>query len=209
MQSQDFTDYVLIAVFGLILILVLRIVYRSGKGFRDGYRGTDIKENRKKDKIKKQPQNTQTKYWLGQIIQTNTTYQHVGTEERIIDNIKSNGLVKRRLTIAREWKKTIAIDKETNSYYKVKLGVPYGLIEGEITKSLKETYGSTVEETKYFSEEVELEIAAESKIVLRVDWKIIWQNGEIEVLSDSNEKIRIPFKIVKGITFDQVQEKVN
>jgi hypothetical protein len=49
-------------------------------------------------------------------------------------------------------------------------------------------------ETKYFSEEVELEIADHSKIILSINWKVIWQNDDIEVLSDTNGKLEFHIK---------------
>jgi hypothetical protein len=196
-------------IFLIVVIIVGIITFYLRKWFLEGYRGTYIKDNEKNNNLKKQSPNTRTNYWLGKIIETNTSYQLLGVEEREIDNSKNDGLVKRKLTISREWKKTISIDKEKTNHYKGKIGFPYGLIEGEISKSVAETYGSTQEDTRYFSEEVELEVAAHSKIILFVKWKIIWQNGEIEVFSNTNEKIKIPFKIVKGITFDQTQERIN
>ncbi len=196
-----------IAIAGVIIYGV--IIYFLQKWFLQGYKGTQRSKNNMRFRKEEVLTSNQKRYWLGEISEINTTYQQVGTEERIIDNLKSNGLVKRRLTITREWKKIISIDREANSYYKGKIGLPYGLIEGDISKSLTEKYGSSLEETKSFSEEIELEIAAHSKIILTITWKLIWQNGEIEVFSDSNEKIVIPYKIVKGITFDQMQEKIN
>ena len=198
---ENITIIYSIAFLGIIIILIyLR------KWFWEGYRGEHSKSNNKAIKSSQIPQ---IKYKLGHFIETKTTYESIGDEERIVDNSKSNGLVKRKLTIAREWRKAISIDEDVCKHYKGKIGLPFTSIEGEISKSLITRYGTSIQETNSFSEEIELEIAAYSKIILTIHWKIIWQNGEIEVFSDNHNKIRIPYKVVKGITFDQIQEKIN
>jgi hypothetical protein len=194
-----------LSMFLIIAIVTLVILFKLIKWFFEGYRGNNLKNkyNTKHPTII----NEKPKFHLKKITEINTTYEPAGTEERIVDNLKSNGLVRRRLTISKEWKKTISLNTLSSNSLTAKAGIPYLTLEVE--QMLQNTYNVSFEETKYFSEEVELEIGAHSKIVLNINWKTIWQNGEIELETSHGEHISIPFKVAKGITFDQIQEKTN
>ncbi|MGB0929454.1 MAG: hypothetical protein ACPGVB_01670, partial [Chitinophagales bacterium] len=181
--------------------------------FFEGYNNPDLKQKQgifSAKRSNKKEQTTET-YRISTITETNVTYESNSSELRTIDNSRSNGIVRRRLIISREWKKTISLQEEdyNRSTKKAKIGLSFLGLEGELEEAIQTKYNFTRQETKIFSEEVELEVGPSSKIVLRIDWKTIWQNGIIELENPTGDIIFFPYKIAKGITFDQHQEKVN
>lgn len=145
------------------------------------------------------------------ITETDTSYEIIGKEHRIIDNSNNNGHVRRKMTISREWKKTYSFSENANSsnenfgrlsFHLVELGL-------KISNVIENKYEFHNMETKNYSEEIELDILPHSKIVLEIDWKIIWQNGLIELSDSENNIVFYPYRVAKGLTFDQTQRKTN
>ncbi len=154
------------------------------------------------------PSTQSSKYSINNIQEADTSYEPNGYEERAIDNSKNDGYIKRRLTISREWTRTISIEKSTTTSLSASIGLQ-GFANLSLEKALQDKYHVEVNERKTFTEEIELEVLPRSKTVLRIEWKTIWQNGIIELTDQDQNLIFIPYKVSKGLTFDQVQEKVN
>ena len=115
-------------IFLIIVLVALTILYKLVKWFLEGFRGNiKDKHNTKHPTII----NGKPKYHLKKITELNTTYEPAGTEERIVDNLKSNGIVRRRLTISKEWKKTISLNTLSSNSFSAKAGIPYLALEVE------------------------------------------------------------------------------
>jgi len=56
-----------------------------------------------------------------------------------------------------------------------------------------------------YVEEIESEVPAFTKLSLVFRWKRIWQHGVVQLNTSEGDEIRVPYKIVVGITFDQFQ----
>lgn len=143
--------------------------------------------------------------------ETEISYQLDGSESRTIDNSKGNGIVRRKLIISREWSKTIDVSEKSTTDQKIAGGLALNFVElkSSLNKALEQRYNISTTDIKRFSEEVEIEIMPFSKIHLNIEWKKIWQNGIAELIDQDGKTILLPYKISKGITFDQSQEKVN
>lgn len=155
--------------------------------------------------------NTEKEFRVLKIRETGTTYESDGNEIRMIDNSKGNGTVRRKLMVSREWKKTISYSEteSTRAGIRGEISAYFATLKLSLDKTLESKYNISKEETRLFSEEIDIEIMPHSKIVLKIDWKRIWQNGIIEVSNRSGEVEELPYKVSKGVTFDQSQEKVD
>jgi len=145
------------------------------------------------------------------IQETDVEYEASGQENRMIDNSKGNGLVRRKLTVSKEWKKVIDISETSSISNNIAGGVSSYFIQlkGEIENSIEEKYSISKSETSLFSEEIEIEVMPHSKVNLKIEWKKIWKIGFISLKNEENEIMKIQYKISGGLTFDQVQEKLN
>jgi Zn ribbon nucleic-acid-binding protein len=141
------------------------------------------------------------------ILETVRTQEKLGDDKRIIDNSRSSASLVRRFSVSKEWTRAYRIE-----YEKIKLDgqeVSIGMNEGMSVKSLTEDsirqhYSISEEIRENYTEEVEIEIPAFTKLAVIFQWKRLWQHGIIE-LNHKSQKIIIPFQIVSGITFDQIQ----
>lgn len=157
--------------------------------------------------IKRNP-SASSKYSITSIQETETSYEPSGYEERAIDNSRNDGFIKRKLIISREWTRTISLEKSATNSFSASAGVK-GFFDLGLEQTLQDKYHVEINERKTFTEEIELEVVPRSKTVLRIEWKTIWQNGVIEITDQNQNIFFIPFKVSKGLTFDQIQEKVN
>jgi hypothetical protein len=101
----------------------------------------------------------------------------------------------------------------TSEYEKAQIdetGLNIGM--GEST-SIKATFEETIRQ-KYSisegtreisSEEIWIEVPQFTKLVLVFQWKRIWQRGFIRLRDQSNRELKVPFQVVVGVTFDQLQ----
>lgn len=169
------------------------------------------KPNEVKPKTEFNEKNQFKDYKINKIFETEITYEILGTEHRTIDNSNNNGHVKRKMTISREWKKTFNISESIKSSNE-KIGkasfqfVELGLL---LSNAIENKYDFQSMDTNTYAEEIELDILPQSKIILEIDWKIIWQNGLIELIDTKNNIVYYSYKIAKGLTFDQTQRKTN
>jgi hypothetical protein len=62
--------------------------------------------------------------------------------------------------------------------------------------------GDEIEQT--FEEEIELSIPPHTVIEFVLEWKWIWQRGVATGTDTSGAEIRLRFRAVVGLTFDQV-----
>lgn len=141
-----------------------------------------------------------------QIIESNRREEALGSDCRTIDNSRGGGSITRKLTLTKEWSKTYTVDFERAikaqaeaSFNLMKLVNFKTAIEGDLRKKY-----SISESTKnIYSDEVSLEIPAQTKVIYCFNWKRIWQNGTIKCFDHIDRELAfIPFKIVIGMTFD-------
>ncbi|MEM7575298.1 MAG: hypothetical protein AAF433_20490 [Bacteroidota bacterium] len=212
-------------IFGLLLALLIWILGLRGPivfilSFAGGLMSPWLIKETSQDKtskpyIKPSPKNTTKRtspnFRILKFRETSIVYEPDGQETRRIDNSRGNGLVRRRLTITREWKKSINYST-TDIHKKGKqLGLAPQLfsLKTSIDQQLEERYSLSSVESRLFSEELEIEIMPYSEIILRIDWKRVWQEGEIELVDQQGNMLSQPYRVSKGLTFDQTLEKIN
>jgi hypothetical protein len=136
------------------------------------------------------------------------TTEPIGEEERIIDNSGSRASVVRRLSITKEWNQSYSIERDKT----VRLA---GSVEGSMPSVL--SFDATAEEClrlhysvtqnikKSQTEEVTIEVPPGATVSMRFLWKRVVRTGDIWLRRDGKGQWSVPFRIVVGITFDQVQ----
>lgn len=142
------------------------------------------------------------------ISETVRSEEPLGEDQRVIDNLNSSIQVSREFTVSKEWSKSYTLGYEQTNTSRGEIG--FNLLNQvnfklSIEEALKAQYGISEQATRTYSEKVSLEVPARTKIHVLFKWKRIWQHGFISFRSTEGQIIQIPFQIVVGLTFDQIQ----
>ncbi|MDJ0697516.1 hypothetical protein [Mastigocoleus sp. MO_188.B34] len=145
-----------------------------------------------------------------QLVETERCEEPLGSERRIIDNSKSAGRLTRKFTISKEWSKNYTVDFEKIvkaqgeiSFNPLKLVNLKANIEGNI----RTKYSISENIKNVYTDEVSLEVEANSKVSYLFNWKRILQKGFIKCFDRIDREFAfIPFKVVIGVTFDIITE---
>lgn len=141
------------------------------------------------------------------IIEFHISEESLGEEQRLIDNSKSSINMTRSLKISKEWSQscTLEYEKACTTGKEFNIGTDMAAsIKISAEKAIKKKYSISEETHRTYTEEVVLNIPKNTKVRVFFNWKLIWQHGVIK-LSDINEEIKIPFKAIVGVSFDQRQ----
>lgn len=154
-----------------------------------------------------EPQDS-TEFQLINFSETSRTEEPIGEDKRLIDNSASSIRVTRRFLISKEWSRLYTIDYEKSKATSQGISVDFlslGNITSSIENSLKVQYAVNKGEKLTYSEEVIVEIPANTRVSISFQWKRLWQKGNV-LISYSGKTFSIPFCIVVGLTFDQSQK---
>ena len=141
-----------------------------------------------------------------EIVETKRTEEPIGDELRKIDNSGTSTSSIRRLRVTRRWaqKCDIQIERATTSTtgltFKATNNLPE--FEARLETAVRQNYGISTEEEQTFDEEIELTVPAHTIVHVRLHWKRLWQEGYV-TLAIQTEQVKVPFRSVLGITFDQ------
>jgi len=141
------------------------------------------------------------------ITETDRSEEAIGEERRIIDNAKSSASCVRKFLVSQEWSQAYSIEHNHLKKASAKAGLGQANIANialATENSLQKKYVISNESKTIYSEEIEIEVPAFKKLVVVIQWKRIWQYGII-LLQNEHEDLQIPYKVVVGITFDQLQ----
>ena len=145
-----------------------------------------------------------------QITETHRTEEEFGSEQRRIDNLKSSVELERRLTVTKEWMKSLSIEEERTSTKStaVQLGLEdIGHVRQASEKALRSKYNVSEDTRETYVEDLLFRVPGRISLVVVLNWKRIWQHGTIRV-SWADRTIEVPFRTAVGVTFDQVQMDV-
>ena len=78
-------------------------------------------------------------------------------------------------------------------------------IKTSFEETIRKQYSISEETKEVYSEEIEIEVSSSIKLNLVFQWKRIWQCGFIKFRNQNNEELKVPFRVVVGVTFDQLQ----
>lgn len=143
-----------------------------------------------------------------EIIQSERFEEHIGYEERNVDNSRSTVNSTRRFRVSKEWRRTYTIDHENSKCIggEINIGINSILnIKALAEKKILSKYSLSKEEKQIYEEEIIVEIPAKTKVKILIYWKYIWQEGLILFNDEKNRTIQVPFKVITGLTFDQSQ----
>ena len=141
------------------------------------------------------------------VVETDRTEENIGTDKKLIDNSMSSVSLKRKFVVSKQWTKTYIMEHEKaqSESSGLTIGVNEASIRTNFEETLKKKFSISEEGQEIYSEEVEIEVPAFTKLNVFFNWKRIWQCGFIHCLKNDGEKFRIPFRVAVGITFDQIQ----
>lgn len=142
------------------------------------------------------------------VVETERVEEHLGSEQRLIDNSKSAITIMREFTIGKEWSQSYVIDydKTTSVGGEISANL-FGFVtlKSTLQRSIKDHY-SISEGTKLsYSEKINLQIKENTKLRVIFQWKRLWQHGFLRISTKNGKELEIPFRVAIGVTFDQVQ----
>ncbi|WKJ91360.1 hypothetical protein QZJ86_04315 [Methylomonas montana] len=144
--------------------------------------------------------------------ETDRSQESLGDESRVIDNSRSPAAMTRKFIISREWSKNYIIEYEKADSKKreLSLGISEVVSVKAITEeALREQYSVSEGTKETATEEVEITVPAHTKLGIIFQWKKIWQNGLITLVSENSQELTVPYRIAVSITFDQLQYDAN
>jgi hypothetical protein len=141
------------------------------------------------------------------IEETRRSEEAVGEDRRSIDNSRSAVALRRRFTMSREWSRVCRISQEDAST--VGTSVNIGLdqltsISSSAEFEIRNHYSVSTESREVYSEEIDVEVPASTKLCMVFSWKRLWQHGLAHVHSGQTTAT-LPYMVSVGLTFDQEQ----
>ena len=146
---------------------------------------------------------------------TTQSEEPIGTEIRKIDSRNSKVKIERNLKVSKEWSHTIQITLEQSSTQSMeeKIGGSLGLsksctLEGAISNILEEKISEqfqiTQQEKRTYEESIRIEVPPDEYVEIRLNWKQIWQHGEVVLIDaeSGKDEQKVPFRFIDHITFD-------
>jgi hypothetical protein len=133
----------------------------------------------------------------------------IGFDDYVRDNLGSSIPMTSTIKISRRWLQRLEIDWErtTTMGNAVKAGLPakYGGvgIESKIEQSLKSALSLSTETEQLMEQGIEVVVPAHSRVIVRLNWKQIWQEGEMEIRLPDEALAKIPYRVSVDIAFDQ------
>lgn len=146
------------------------------------------------------------------ILETERVEEFLGAEQRLIDNSNSATNLTRKFTISKEWSQSYTIEYEntTNRSGEGSVGLQLlnfnlGNLKLTAQNSLKEKYSISESSKQTYGEEIVIEIPPHTKLRVFFQWKRLWQSGLIKFKDRHGAEFEVPFRVVLGVTFDQMQ----
>jgi len=147
------------------------------------------------------------------ILETERVEEFLGSEQRLIDNSNSSTNLTRKFTISKEWSQSYTIEYENTTTRSREGGVDLQLFSFKLgnlklttQSNLKEKYSISESSKQTYGEEIVIQIPPYTKLRVFFQWKRLWQHGLIKFKDSSSEtEFEVPFRVVIGVTFDQMQ----
>ena len=142
-----------------------------------------------------------------EVLEAERSEEVFGEDRRVIDNIRSSSPITRTITFTKEWTRTYEIQSEKTQGAGGE--VSFGLKDTAALKlsaeeKLRAAYSASNQSKETCSEQVTCEVQAHTRLTVVVRWKRLWQHGHV-LVQRAGQELRIPFRVVVGVTFDQEQ----
>jgi len=142
-----------------------------------------------------------------EVIEAERSEEVFGEDRRVIDNTRSSSPITRAITFTKEWARTYEIqnEKAQGSGGDITLGIKdAAALKLSAEEKLRTAYSASNQTKETCSEQVTCEVGPRTRLTVVVRWKRLWQHGHI-LLQRTGEEVRVPFRVVVGVTFDQEQ----
>ncbi len=142
------------------------------------------------------------------VIETERVEEHLGSEQRLIDNSQSRITITREFTISKEWSQSYTIDYEKATSLGGEVGgnlFTLGTLKTTFQRTVKDHYSISEGTRLTYGEKISLQVKEKTKLRVIFQWKRLWQHGHLQVSTKSGDQYEIPYRVAIGITFDQVQ----
>ncbi|NWF58397.1 MAG: hypothetical protein HXY43_03555 [Fischerella sp.] len=146
------------------------------------------------------------------ILETERVEEFLGSEQRLVDNSNSATKLTRKFTISKEWSQSYMIEYEKTTTRGGESGLGLQLFNLNLgnlkltaQNNLKEKYSISESSKQTYGEEIVIEIPPYTKLRIFFQWKRLWQHGLIKFKDRSGTEFEVPFRVVIGVTFDQMQ----
>lgn len=146
------------------------------------------------------------------ILETERVEEFLGSEQRLIDNSNSSTNLTRKFNISKEWSQSYTIEYENTTTHGGEGGVGLQLFNLNLgnlkltaQSNLKEKYSISETSKQTYGEEIVIQIPPYTKLRVFFQWKRLWQHGLIKFKDCNEAEYELPFRVVIGVTFDQMQ----
>lgn len=139
--------------------------------------------------------------------ETERSEEPIGDERRTVDNSSSTVETTRRFSMSRTWRREVVlgIDETDRGLTEGKVGFDASSLRSLAERSLSKKYSLSESRSETYTEEVEVAVGRNLELTVHFHWKRFWQHGFLDYERPDGTILALPFKIVSGISFDQVQ----
>lgn len=163
--------------------------------------------------VPEQINTTTERLQLRQLVGVSETYrseEHIGADERIIDNSRSGGKQTRRFSISKEWIQSynIEYEKAQTNRGEFVAGLSHLIslnFKMQAEEAIKSKYYNAEETRRTYTEDIQIEVLPYTKMRMQFNWKRIWQHGLLRFRDTVDREIEVPFQVSVELTFDQTQ----
>lgn len=133
----------------------------------------------------------------------------IGFDDYTRDNSSSSIEMTSTIRISRRWLQKLefhwekAVTRSTTGSIHLSSKYVGSQVEQKLEKSLRSTLGISSEVEQLLEQTVEVVIPAGRRLTVRLHWKEIWQEGNIEARLPDGTHIDVPYRAAVDIAFDQ------
>jgi hypothetical protein len=151
---------------------------------------------------------------MGQIVilgsmNTRRTFTPMGDVDYERNNRQSSIPMTSTIRVSRRWLQRLEVDWEksgtTSTAGKASLSSKYaGIdIERKVEQSLKSSLSLSAETEQLTEQSLEVTVPAHRRLIVRLHWKQIWEEGDLGVRLPDGTSAQIPYRAAVDVAFDQ------
>ena len=146
---------------------------------------------------------------VADIKETLRSEEPIGSDSRVVSN-DTEATVQRTVRIARDWTSTLTLEhtRNTTASSTLQIGTNTVGVQGAVSDSLEQRYAVVLSIGQSFEESITLTVPPQTSLRLEINWKRVWQHGDITLRTQRGAEAVIPYGIVVGVTFDQYQKSI-
>ncbi|HKT03932.1 MAG TPA: hypothetical protein VJT31_30760 [Rugosimonospora sp.] len=141
------------------------------------------------------------------IKETRRSTERIGDESRKIDNRASAVATTRGISFSHEWTRnyTVHFEQAARQHTSLTAGPVWLNAKADVERAIQRNYMIDTATRQVFEEEITVAVPPGVCVQITLEWKRIWQHGEVHMAGPTGDVFAVEFEVQVGMTFDQYQ----